>query len=359
MVRNIPSPQTTVFSESRNYSSQLLYQGRGFPLYVPGPQDNLPEQYRREGVAIGDVCTVTSDGIVDFYFNIYLRADDPINENIPEDFVPLSEYKSVDLHHNRFDPGDYVASRSVEEINGDFSNGDPGGEFVFKRGGPNGAVLALPHGAYQKKLRELATLRRYAAKHAESWYRYVNETRGRELVNGSLYLVTGWEKAKSWGIASFHDVSLQNENDFQFSFRPTADAEAGFKYRWQGIHFRRKHADSPPVDGIPLNRTTFIHAFAISLSERIWGRLLGDVEISQLVDSPTSAGNSGGGFVPFGAQGSIFSWSFSIFGGGATSGGRDCAGQAVVHKDSIISDVTPIPKPHSPRGSSCKSCDNS
>jgi hypothetical protein len=90
-------------------------------LYVPGPQDNLPEQYRREGVAIGDVCTVTSDGIVDFYFNIYLRADDPINENIPEDFVPLSEYKSVDLHHSRFDPGDYVASRSVEEINGAFS----------------------------------------------------------------------------------------------------------------------------------------------------------------------------------------------------------------------------------------------
>ncbi|KAJ7464242.1 hypothetical protein B0H11DRAFT_1734333 [Mycena galericulata] len=344
MVRNIQSPQTTVFSESGNYSSQLLYQGRGFPLYVPGPQDNLPEQYRREGVAIGDVCTVTSDGIVDFYFNIYLRADNPINENIPEDFVPLSDYKSVDLHHHRFDPGDYVASRSVQEINGDFSNGDTGGGFVFSRGGPNGAVLALPHGAYQKKLRELATMRRYAAKHAESWYRYVNETRGRELVNGSLYLVTGWEKAESWGIASFHDVSLQSENDLQLSFRPTTDAQAGLKYRWQGTHFRHKHADSPLVDGTPLNQTTFIHAFAISLSERIWGRLLGDVKISQLVDSPTSAGKLGGSFVPFGSQGSIFSWSFSTFGGSTTSGSSRCAGQVLAYENSIISDAVPIPK---------------
>ncbi|KAJ7847076.1 hypothetical protein B0H13DRAFT_1534568, partial [Mycena leptocephala] len=69
----------TVFSESGNYSSQLLNQGRGFPLYVPGPQINLPVQYRREGVAIGDVGRVTPEGNFDFFFNIYLPADHPIN----------------------------------------------------------------------------------------------------------------------------------------------------------------------------------------------------------------------------------------------------------------------------------------
>jgi hypothetical protein len=90
-------------------------------LYVPGPQINLPENYRRKGVAIGDVGTITPDGDFDFFFNIYLPADDPINENIPEDFVPLSHYKSVDVHHRHFEPGDYVASRSIQEINGDFS----------------------------------------------------------------------------------------------------------------------------------------------------------------------------------------------------------------------------------------------
>jgi hypothetical protein len=137
-------------------------------------------------------------------------------------------------------------------------------------------------------------------------------------------------------MASFHDVSLPNE--FQLSFRPTTDAEAGSKYRWQGTHFHHKHADLPPVDGTPLNQTTFIHAFAISLGEGILGNLLGDVEISQLADSPPTAGQSGRGFVPFGSQSSSFSWSFSIFGGGDQSGGRQCT------ENGIISDAAPIPK---------------
>jgi hypothetical protein len=201
-------------------------------------------------------------------------------------------------------------------------------------------VLALPHGAHQEKLQDLATIRRYATRHAESWYRYVNETRGRELVNGSLYLVTGWEKAESWGMASFHDVSLQNE--FQLSFRPTP-AEGGSKYRWQGTHFHHKHADLPSDDGTPLNQTTFIHAFAISLCEGLLGLRKG-VEISQLVDSPPTAGKSGGGFVPFGSQSSSLWWSFSIFGGGAPSGGRQRAGRPLVHQNGTISDAAPIPK---------------
>ncbi|KAJ7930891.1 hypothetical protein B0H13DRAFT_876340 [Mycena leptocephala] len=336
LVPNAPSPQTTVFSESGNYSSQLLYRSRGFPLYVPGPQINLPENYRRKGVAIGDVGTVTPDGDFDFFFNIYLPADDPINENIPEDFVPLSHYKSVDVHHRHFEPGDYVASRSIQEINGDFSSGDPGGEFVFSCEGPTGAILALPYGSHQVKLRDLATMRRYATKHAESWYRYANETRGRELVNGSLYLVSGWEKTASWGMALFHDISPQNE--FELSFRPTTDAEAGYKYRWQGTRFHHKHVDLPPVDGTPPNQTTFIHAFAISLGEGIRGKLFGAVELCPLVDSPPTAGQSGRGFVPFGSQSSLFSWSFSIFRGGDQSEGRQCA------ENGIISDAAPIPK---------------
>ncbi|KAJ7922296.1 hypothetical protein B0H13DRAFT_2411034, partial [Mycena leptocephala] len=182
-------PQPTVFSESGNYSSQLLNQGRGFPLYVPGPQINLPVQYRREGVAIGDVGGVTPEGNFDFFFNIYLPADHPINANVPEGFVPLS-VSSTYLH--RIKGAQSIIYSSV-----------PGGEFVFNCEGPKGAVLALPHGAHLEKLGNLASMRQYAAKHAESWYKYVNETRGRGLVNGSLYLITGCEKAKSWGMASF------------------------------------------------------------------------------------------------------------------------------------------------------------
>ncbi|KAF7374605.1 hypothetical protein MSAN_00345100 [Mycena sanguinolenta] len=184
-------------------------------------------------------------------------------------------------------------------------------------------------------------MRQYATKHAERWYKHVNEARGRGLVNGSLYLVTGCEKAKSWGMASFCGVSLPGQNEFQLSFRPT-DSETG-RYRWKAPNCRHKHADLSPVDGTLLNQTTFIHAFAISLSDTIWGSLFGKVEISQLVgDSTFVVGKSGGGFIPYGRQGSLFRW--SLFGGshGTTGGGKQCS--APTHQNVILSSASPIPR---------------
>ncbi|KAJ7301628.1 hypothetical protein DFH08DRAFT_945987 [Mycena albidolilacea] len=338
IVSSAPSPQATVYSESGNCCSQLLRQGRGTPLYVPSPQVNLPAEYRRRGVAIGDVGRITSEGSFDFFFNIYLPATHPINANIPEDFVPLSPYDPIDVAHYDFNPGNYVCSPSVNEINRDLPE-FPGGEFVFNCGEPSGAVLTLPNGAYLEKLENLENMRRYAARHAESWYKYVNETRGRGLVNGSLYLVTGWEKADSWGMASYHNVSLQNE--FQLMFRPTADAANRHRYRWQGPHCRRKHADPPPVDETPLNQTTFIHAFAISVCENIWGKLFG-VEVCQPADSSTFQKNSGRGFVPYGSRGSSFGWSF--FFGSSHSEGEQNTRQAPVSGNGMVSDASPIPK---------------
>ncbi|KAJ7081759.1 hypothetical protein B0H15DRAFT_749167, partial [Mycena belliarum] len=184
-------------SESESYCGQLLRQKRGFPLYVPGPQRNLPDVYRHTGVAIGDVGRVTSDGIFDFFFNVYLPADHPVNaNNVPEDFSPLAPYIGRDVVHIDFEPGNYVSSPSVQKL----ELGSPSEYFMFNCDTPHGAVLALPHGAHVQKLENLGNLRQYASKNAESWYRHVNGARGRGLANGSLYLVTGCEKSRSWGI---------------------------------------------------------------------------------------------------------------------------------------------------------------
>ncbi|KAJ7811094.1 hypothetical protein B0H14DRAFT_3150921 [Mycena olivaceomarginata] len=339
-VPNTPLSPAPVYSESGNYCSQLLRQGRGTPLYVPGPQVNLTAEYQKTGVAIGDVGRITSEGSYDFFFNIYLPADHRINANIPEDFVPLTPYDPVDVAHYNFNPGNYVCSPSVNAINGGFSE-FPGGEFAFHCRGPGGAVLALPHGSPLEKLENLGSMRRYAAKHAESWYKYVNETRGRGLVNGNLFLVTGWEKAESWGMAFFQDVP-----SFQLGFRPTADAANRYRYRWHGTHCRRKHADSPG-DGTPLNQTTFIHAFAISVCEGIWGKLFGS-EVCQPVDS-TFQERSGRGFVPYGSQGSsLFGLSF-FFGSSTYGGGRQYSGRAPAPGGGdvipgMVADASPIPK---------------
>jgi hypothetical protein len=90
-------------------------------LYAPKPCKSHPAEYRRRGVAIGDVGTVTPDGNFDFFFDIYRSADDPVNANVPEGFVPLSLYDPGDVTREDFDPGDYVAPSSIRGINDAFS----------------------------------------------------------------------------------------------------------------------------------------------------------------------------------------------------------------------------------------------
>ncbi|KAF7374475.1 Guanine nucleotide-binding protein alpha-4 subunit [Mycena sanguinolenta] len=322
--------------ESETYCSQLLRQGRGFPLFVPEPQLNLPTEWRTRGVAIGDVGRITPAGSFDFFFNIYLPADHPINANIPEDFVPLSPYDPIDVIPLDFPPGNYVCGRTVArtEVDDEFQE-FPGGRFVFTCQKPTGAVLTLPYGARVEILHNLAAMERYAAEHAESWYKYVNVTRGRGLVNGHLYLITGYEKAPSWGIAYFHDVSLQNE--FKLSFGPTVDAANGYKYRWNGSHCHYKQADAPLVNGL-LNQTTFIHAFAISVGEGIWENLFG-VKVCERLDSSTVQDKSSRSFVPYRSQGSSSWWSIFTR-GSAYSGGRQATSS--VPKDHTVADAFPI-----------------
>jgi hypothetical protein len=90
-------------------------------LYRPEPQINLPAQYQWKGVAIGDVGTVTVEGDFDFFFNIYLPPEDPINTDAPGDFVPLSAYSSGDIRHYNIVPGDYVSTASIDKMSGSFS----------------------------------------------------------------------------------------------------------------------------------------------------------------------------------------------------------------------------------------------
>src|SRR5882762_5380510 len=76
------------------YARLSQKKGLGFPLFNPAPDDNLPAEYRRKGVSIGDVGILTSDGGFDFLFNICVPHDDPVNHyGVPNDFENVSEFK--------------------------------------------------------------------------------------------------------------------------------------------------------------------------------------------------------------------------------------------------------------------------
>ncbi|KAJ7430167.1 hypothetical protein FB451DRAFT_1574988, partial [Mycena latifolia] len=353
-----PQPSTSLplntldetFSESEIYCSQMLRQKRGFPLYEPAPQINFPAAYQRHGVSIGDVGTVTPEGIFDFFFNIFLPREHAINANdTPEDFSPMSPYDSKDVVHLHYDPGKHVSTSTVRRLNRDAPyDGFPGGDFVFNCDGPQGAILALPYGADLQKLRNVENMRTYATKHAASWYKYINGPRGRGLANGELYLVTGSEKAQSWGMASYY----ANHEEFGLAFKPTVKADTIYPaYRWSGIPGQKnpsqtKSYDRPRASDEPLNHTTFIHGLSISLGTGLWSRLFGTVTVgtSSIADFQFRLNTAGGSYVA-GSQGWPFLWSWNFLGGGGATGGKHHAGQ---NREVVLSDVSPNSKVYNP-----------
>lgn len=66
-------------------------------------------------MAIGDVGIVTPEGTFDFFFNIYLASNHPINDNyVPTPgFYPLEFPDERDIIVEQVPPGNHVASASI------------------------------------------------------------------------------------------------------------------------------------------------------------------------------------------------------------------------------------------------------
>jgi len=85
-------------------------------MWLPGPSSTLPSTYRRRGITVGDVGIFTASGGFDFFFNISLPANHPINQQgLPEGFSPLPQLQPSDIHRRvQFSPNSYLLSASVE-----------------------------------------------------------------------------------------------------------------------------------------------------------------------------------------------------------------------------------------------------
>ncbi|KAJ7620421.1 hypothetical protein FB45DRAFT_150649 [Roridomyces roridus] len=324
-IAHLTTPER-LYSDSESYCSQLLRRGRGFPLYIPAPRGNLPPEYGYRGVSIGDVGRVTPEGVFDFLFNIYLPADHPINDNdVPENLSPLAPYDSKNVLPIEYLAGQHVSTSAVHKVDLGLSDDGDSGAFVFDCLGPQGAVLALPLGSRIERLDRFGDMLQYTRQNAESWYRYVNGARGCQLSNGSLYLITGWEKARAWGMSTFQEIP-PTRYPFRISFEPTfINSASGSQksYRWTTSGATQTKSSGPvAMDQTPLNQTVFIHGFSISLGTSIWSRLFGTVEVAPIVDA--QLGRSTKEYIPYGTQGFSKSWGgFGSFWGSGGAGGHD------------------------------------
>ncbi|KIY67995.1 hypothetical protein CYLTODRAFT_352124, partial [Cylindrobasidium torrendii FP15055 ss-10] len=206
--------------DSVTYREQLYPIGHGYPLWCPTPPQNLPPVYRDSGIRIGDVGLLSDEGGFDYLWNVHHAHDHPINLNTdgttrvpPGEYVPLpplSESNPMDVrvqdHYHRPSACIAASTFNVRQLSAEM-NLDPaiigvlaggGVAFEFTTAHDASAALALPLGARRTDALRLSRYQKYAAKHAVSWYQYVNIELERGALNGTLYLVTGTDKCSSW-----------------------------------------------------------------------------------------------------------------------------------------------------------------
>ncbi|KAF8414979.1 hypothetical protein L210DRAFT_2779864, partial [Boletus edulis BED1] len=87
---SVAHPQCQIMSDfpSNVYACNLLSH-RGYPLWTPEPNIELPDSYQREGLKIGDVgVVVPDDGSFDVFFNMTLPREHPLHapDGVPSNF---------------------------------------------------------------------------------------------------------------------------------------------------------------------------------------------------------------------------------------------------------------------------------
>uniref|UniRef100_A0A0W0G752 G domain-containing protein n=1 Tax=Moniliophthora roreri TaxID=221103 RepID=A0A0W0G752_MONRR len=279
-------------SEGQLYARLLLPLGHGYALWLPEPNGDLPVEYLDQGVRIGDVGIVTPDGGFDFLFNVCLPVDHPINQSrgTPDNFVHIPWNGQTYQIQNRFRPGIPIFSRrgSQRQLSIEGSVIVPG-SLVGVGGGieisfnyDSGAVLMPPNGASRLDCSHRAVFRECAQKNAHNWYQFVNGTLGREAENGSLYLVTGFDKTDSWETALFDSTHSSRSCVLTFSTGGVADGRMRLS---QSSIIQSSVASRCSTTTGKYNQVLFIRGFRISLRQGLHARLLGGIRIADTYTS--------------------------------------------------------------------------
>ena len=99
------------------YCSVQMSSGHGFPPRQIDGAYNRPEKHFQQGVSIGDVGILATDGGFTFCFNIFASSDDPIQTaTLPRNFKPIEPSLSsweVKTEENYFEPGTVIVSEDV------------------------------------------------------------------------------------------------------------------------------------------------------------------------------------------------------------------------------------------------------
>ncbi|KAI6039500.1 hypothetical protein EDC04DRAFT_1715230 [Pisolithus marmoratus] len=256
------------------YAKHLQHADYGYPLRMPEPMSRLPQYYQDHGLQIGDVGFVNSKGQFDVLFNICKRSDNVLHDlhEVPENFQPVRQGE-VNSSNNAISPGP-IHSPGIKRIlePDKQSNAD----YEFDSSTSAGAILILPHGATSCELLSPEQFREVATKNALHWYEFAKKREGVQRLDRSIYLITGFYKARSWSLGSFN-----NPAGATGKILARRDGSNLKTYLLESTLFAdRRHSCN--VDG-SVNQTVFITGFKITFNSWILGP-----GVSRITESETT-----------------------------------------------------------------------
>jgi hypothetical protein len=89
-----------------------------------------------------------------------------------------------------------------------------------------GAALMLPDGASKMDMKSYSAIQRYIYRNAKHWYQHINEVWDIDAPNGSLYIITGCDKCRSYELAAFYNPA-HRQQELTFQFKNGASNVAG------------------------------------------------------------------------------------------------------------------------------------
>jgi hypothetical protein len=144
--------------------------------------------------------------------------------------------------------------------------------YEFTLSSKEGALLILPEGAERYYLRNQRPFLEEAIQHAVDWYNFAEQRLGRIISHDSLYLITGFYKARSWSLASYQHASGTGAGYAQFKAVEVGGGNISTSYTWETSHAVdwRVGPSDQYYNGIA-NQSIFIQGFKIAVRSSILG----------------------------------------------------------------------------------------
>ena len=150
---------------------------------------------------------------------------------------------------------------------------------IFETSAEEGAVLTMPDGAITEDLMCCKSIKEYLAKNPERWYEFVSEVRERDINNGDIRLVMGFDKVSSWGIAT---SACSVGEQVRLEFKNVGDISQTYMWRCVGSGSGRVGPCDREMQGIISqqegdrlpNQCVFLRTLNFDLSGKSWSDLM-------------------------------------------------------------------------------------